>query len=227
VFEFLESNRIPKKTILAILQGYARDAHAPINLRLYKRLVSAYDDMGAILSTWFSNPEFLDSEGRPIPLSIANGSKSFARLLRISRARVNKRVALELLQQSPSTKVASDGTLVALRRVFILTNFRIPRAAFVIERYLDTVKKSASARKSDAVTLLERSSHVSRIDLAAVAPILRSIQGRGTAFIDSIDGEVEGRRLRRVKSRNVGELGVMVFAWTKRGGTAIRKKAAR
>ena len=224
IFEFLESNQISRQMISEMIEQYASKAPTSVNQAAYKQLVAAYDDMGAILSTWFSKPEFLDSKGQPITLSYRKTPDTFTRLLKVSSAQVTKKLALELMRQSPSFAVGNDGRLSALRRVFILTDFRIPRAAFNIERYLDTVKKSGSTRKTGAVALLERSSYVSRIDLAKVAPFLRSIEDRGTAFMDSIDGEVEGRRLRRLQSRNVGELGVSIFAWTKQSSKKAKIK---
>jgi hypothetical protein len=66
--------------------------------------------------------------------------------------------------------------------------------------------------------LLERSCHVPEIDLRTVSPILRDIKERGTAFMDSTDGEIEANRLRssrRSKRAVSGQIGVVVFAWTR------------
>ena len=167
------------------------------------------------MATWFSDPRFLDASGQPLPLSKGKGSNSIARLIHISRAQVEVSVALKLMAQSPSIKFNSNGTVAALRRVFVLPELELPRAAFVVERYLDTLQRNASARKKETTLLLERSCHASEVDLATISPMLRDIEGRGTAFMDSIDGEIENRRLRQARGKAVGELGVLVFAWTK------------
>jgi len=122
---------------------------------------------------------------------------------------------LTFMRESPSIKFERDGKISALRRVFVLPDVVVPRAAFVIERFLDTLQSNAQSRKQNAPLLLERSCHVSEVDLSVIAPLLRDIEGRGTAFMDLIDGEIEQQRLRRERKKPNGEMGVLVFAWTK------------
>jgi hypothetical protein len=131
------------------------------------------------------------------------------------------------MRQSPSIKFNSDGTLTALKRVFVLPNLDVPRAAFVIERYFSTLQQNAAGRKTGSTLLLERSCHASEVDLATIAPILRDIESRGTAFMDSIDGDIENRRVSRSKRKPVGELGVQVFAWTRPTGNGNERRKVR
>ena len=126
------------------------------------------------------------------------------------------------MRRSPSIKTNNGGSLVAVRRVFVLPEFEVPRAALVIERYLDTLKRNASGRKNKTTLLLERCCHVPEVDLKTIAPILRDIKGRGTAFMDSVDGEIEGCRVQRFKRKDVGEMGVLVFAWTRPNNGNVR-----
>jgi hypothetical protein len=214
-FDFLRRNNISGKTIVSYARQHRTARITRQNTRSYRRLVRAYEDMGVLVSTWFTHPTFLDKSGLPLPLFPEGRTHSVAHLLRVSRVRVAKRFALELMQRSPSIKSNSDGTLVALRRVFVLSEFEVPRAALVVERYLDTLRRNASGRKRATVLLLERSCNVPRVDRKTVAPILRDIKERGTAFMDSVDGEIEASRLRRSNRTSVGELGVLVFAWTR------------
>jgi hypothetical protein len=137
--------------------------------------VRIYDDMGVIMATWFSDPRFLDASGHPLPLSELRGSKSIARLVRAAGAQVGASAAIELMRQSPSIRFNGDGTVFALRRVFVLPKFGVPRAAFIVERYLDTIQQNASGRKKKTIMLLERSCHVSEVDLATIAPIVQNI----------------------------------------------------
>ncbi len=219
-FDFLRRNNISEKSIVS----YARKHHIRHKGEgnLYRRLMRAYEEMGVVMGTWFSQPRFLNKSGYPLPLTAATGTQSVANLLRASGVRMSKYMALELMRRSPSIKSNSDGTLLALRRVFVLPEFEVARAAFVVERYLNTLRQNAWGRKREAILLLERSCHVTGVDLSTIAPILRDIEGRGTAFMDSVDGEIEACRLRRRKRKDVGELGVLVFAWT-RPSTRIRK----
>ncbi|HEY3656737.1 MAG TPA: hypothetical protein VGL34_17345 [Steroidobacteraceae bacterium] len=226
-FEFLRRNNISGKSIVEFTRNYHVSNQRRRSLRLYRKLVRTYDDMGVIMATWFSNPKFLNAAGYPLPLSQGTGSHSIAQLIRVSGARIERSVAMELMRQSPSIKFSSDGTLSALRRVFVFPKFEVPRAAFVVERYLDTLQQNASARKKGTTLLLERSCHVPEVDLATIAPILRDIDSRGTAFMDSIDGDIEGRRLRQSKRKRVGEVGVIVFAWTTPTSTSKPEKRSR
>jgi hypothetical protein len=46
--------------------------------------------------------------------------------------------------------------------------------------------------------------------------------------MDSIDGDIEVRRLRKSKRKRVGEVGVIVFAWTRpTSGPSKTKKRSR
>jgi hypothetical protein len=227
-FEFLLRNSISKKSILEFTRQHLVRNQRDRSLRVYRELEQAQEDMGLIMGTWFSHPKFLDQSGNPMPLNAGKGPNSIAHLVRASRARVQVSIALELMRRSRSVKIGSDGKLIALRRAFVLPKLEVLRAAFVVERYLDTLQQIALGRKKETALILERSCHVSEVDLAKIIPILRDIESRGTAFMDSIDGDLEGRRLRKSKPKSVGELGVHVFVWTKStNGTSKSSKNLR
>jgi hypothetical protein len=219
-FDFLRRNKISKKSIQDFTRKYPMQNQLGRNSRIYKELELAQEDMGRIMGTWFSHPKFLDASGCPRPLTAGKGANSIAHLVRVSGAQIQGAVAIQFMRQSPCIKITSDGQLIALKRVFLLPKLEVPRAAFVVERYLETVLKIASDRKKDAPLLLERSCHVSEVDLAKAIPLLRNLEGRGTAFLDAIDGDLEGRRLRRSKRKSVGELGIHVFVWMKSSNIA-------
>jgi hypothetical protein len=217
-FEFLRRNKISADSIIDFTQKYHVRHHRGRSLRLYRSLVRTYDDMGVIMATWFSDPRFLNGFGYPRPLSQGRGPLSISHLIRVSGASIKASVALELMRQSPSIRFDEKGTISANRRVFVLPKFEVPRAAFVVERFLDTLQRNVQSRKTRSPLLLERTCYVSQVDLRTIAPIIRDIDSRGTAFMDSIDGDIEDLRLRRAKRKSAGELGVLVFAWTKPRG---------
>jgi hypothetical protein len=223
-FAFLRRNEISREFVLKTARQYLGRREMRGDVRRYTRLVRAYEDMGIVMSTWFSLPKFLDSEGRPLALTCARGHRSIASLIRSSGVKTSASLALDLMRRSLSVRIDVNGNLIALKRVFVLPEFEIPRAALVIERYLDTLRKNSSAAHRNATTLLlERNCHVPKIDPKRVAPILRDIKGRGTAFMDSVDGDIEAHRLRRSSGKGVGELGVLVFAWTQPSKTRRSK----
>ena len=223
-FAFLRRNNISEKFIVES----ARVKRGPVKLRgqarQYRKLLRAYEDMGTIMSAWFSLPRFLDKESCPLPLCAARGTHSIQSLVRSSRVTISARLAAELMRRSSSVGVDSHGKFVALKRVFVLPEFEVPRAALIIERYLDTLRRNSSAHSSGTTLLLERNCYVSEMDLKKIVPILRDVKARGTAFMDSVDGDIEAHRIRRFKSKGVGELGVLVFAWTQ-PSKAMRSKS--
>jgi hypothetical protein len=97
----------------------------------------------------------------------------------------------------------------------MLPEFEIPRAAMVVERYLDTLRRNSVPQTRKTVVLLERNCHVPEVNMRTIAPILRDIKGRGSAFINSVNGDIEGKRLRITKDKIVGEMSVHIFAWTR------------
>jgi hypothetical protein len=213
--DFLLGNGISKKLIVESVQRHQRRQKLNSNVRQYRKMVRAYEDMGIVMSTWFSLPKFLDSDSRPLPLTALRGPYSVPSLVRSSHVKISAALAIELMQQSPSVRIDARGNYVALSRVFVLPDFEVLRAALVIERYLDTLRRNSSAQRSDTTLLLERNCHVPEIDLSRINPILRDIKGRGTAFMDSVDGDIEAHRISRSGRKGVGELGVLIFAWTR------------
>jgi hypothetical protein len=221
IISLLRANNISKEFIIEFVSKNYDFQEAYGSLRQYRKLLRDYEDMGIIMSTWFSEPRYLDNKGRPLPVSAKRGSRSISGLVRLSRVKISTSAATELMRRSPSIGVDTHGNFIALKRVFVLTEFEVPRAALIIERYLDTLRKNSSAGHQDTTLLLERNCHVSEIDLNRIAPILRDIKGRGTAFMDSVDGDIESHRQRRSKRSGVGELGVLIFAWTRPSRTRI------
>ena len=214
-FEFLSRNKISKKMLLEALRRHRARQKPNGSIRQYKRLVRAYEEMGTVMSTWFSQPRFLDPNGLPIRLTATRGPHSIRNLVLSSRVKVSATLAIELMRRSTSVRIDAHGRFIALKRVFVLPDFEVPRAALVINRYLDTLRRNSRAQKSGTTLLLERNCHVQRVDLKRITPILRDIKGRGTAFMDSVDGDIEALRTRKYRRNGVGELGVLIFAWTR------------
>jgi hypothetical protein len=214
-FAFLSRNGISKKVILEAARRHRRSQRVHAKLRRYRTLVRAYEDMGMVMSTWFSLPRFLDLDSRPIPLTEIRGPHSVRALVRLSRVKISAALAVKLMRRSPSVRIDARGNFFAVKRIFVLPDFELPRAALVIERYLDTLRRNSSAHRSGTTLLLERNCYVRAIEFKRIIPILRDIKERGTTFMDSVDGDIEANRIRRSRQTGVGELGVLVFAWTR------------
>jgi len=215
--EFLDANKIPRQWIVDSICAHYAPSKEATDFRQYRKLARAYENMGIVMSTWFSAPKFLDKEYRPLALTVGPGPRSVSALVRAARVPISARIALELMQRSPSIGVDAAGNLVAQRREFVLPNFAVPRAALVIERYLDTLRRNSASNKKKSVLLLERNCHVPQVNLNTIAPILRDIKKRGSAYIDSVNGDLEGLRRTRSRRKGSGEMSVHIFAWTRLG----------
>lgn len=214
-FAFLRTNNISKRLILDSARKSCDLQRPKANVRQYRNLVRAYEEMGIVMSTWFSLPRFLDKDCRPLPLTTARGPRSIWGLVRASRVSISPTAAIALIQRSPSVRADALGNLIAQRREFVLPGIAVPRAALVIERYLDTLSRNSSMNKRKRFLLLERNCHVPEVNLTTIAPILRDIKRRGSAYIDSVNGDLEGLRLKRSRRREAGEMSVHIFAWTR------------
>jgi hypothetical protein len=221
--EFLDANKIPRQWIVDSICGHYAPTKRAMDIRQYRKLARAYENMGIVMSTWFSTPKFLDKEYRPMPLTVRPGPRSVSALVRASRVSISATIALELMQRSPSIGVDAVGNLVAQRREFVLPNFAVPRAALVIERYLDTLRRNSASNKRQSVLLLERNCHVPEVNLNTIAPILRDIKKRGSAYIDSVNGDLEALRRKRSRRKGSGEMSVHIFAWTRLGRSSKYK----
>lgn len=224
---FLRTNNISKQVILdSIREHYGSQKPKP-SIRQYRRLARAYEDMGIVVSTWFSSPKFLDKECQPLPLTVGSGPQSVLSLVRASRVSISAAIAIELMRRSPSIGVDAIGNLLALRREFVLPDFAVPRAALVIERYLDTLHRNSSRSNRKSVLLLERNCHVPEVDMTVIAPILRDIKKRGSAYIDSVNGDIESLRRKGSRRKGSGEMSVHIFAWTRLSRNRKAKHASK
>jgi hypothetical protein len=216
---FLRTNNISKRAILRSIRQNYGSHKSKQGFPEYRKLARAYEEMGIVMSTWFSMPRFLDKDCRPLPLSPGSGRKSLSSLVRAARVTIKPATALDLMKRSASIRFDAEGSLHPLRREFVLRNFEVPRAALVIERYLDTLHKNSSPSKKKSILLLERHCHVPEVSLKTISPILRDIKKRGSAYIDSVNGDIEGLRLKQSRHRRTGEMSVHIFAWTRFPGS--------
>jgi hypothetical protein len=122
-------------------------------------------------------------------------------------------VVVKLMGMSPTIKRSERSKLVAVSRFFSLPGFELLRAGLVIERFLETLQRNAEPDGERSNLIFERSCYADGIRAKRVARLLRDIKHRGTAFMDSVDGQIESSRSRASKQAENGELGVFMFAW--------------
>jgi hypothetical protein len=216
VISFLRKNEVDSKLILKSarqaqqqeLKFKRRDG-----VRQFRSILRVYEEMGGIVATWYSHPRFLDKAGNPKPLSVGRGLHTIRDLIRSSGAKVPHSVVVELMRMSPTITKNARGELLAISRFFSLPGFELLRAGLVIERFLETLHRNSEVRDERSKLIFERSCYANSIGMRKVARLLRDIKQRGTAFMDSVDGQIELNRSRKSKQGDLSELGVFMFAW--------------
>jgi len=221
-FDFLERTGIPFDAVDGFVRGRRPRGSPKVAARQLRSVVRAYEEMGIIMSTWFTEPRFLGPSGEPAPLGIGRGRKSICALVRASRVAISPATAMKMFRQSPSVKFDDHGWVIALNRAFVMPEFEVPRASLIIERFLDTLTRNSTAQKGESPLLLERCCYVTGVNARHVAPIMRDIKGRGATFMNSVDGEIEAHRVRRSARVAAGEMGVVTFAWIRSRKTRRR-----
>ena len=103
-------------------------------------------------------------------------------------------------------------------------DFAVLRAALMIERYLDTLHRNTAPNAPKTVLLLEINCHVPEVNLKTISPVLRDIKKRGRAYIESVNGDIEGLRRKRSRHKGSGEMSVHIFAWTRLAKSAKNKR---
>ena len=62
--DFLRRNNIPETAIANYARRQQRTHDSKENnLKLYRRFMRAYEDMGVLMATWYSQPSFLNKSG--------------------------------------------------------------------------------------------------------------------------------------------------------------------
>ena len=185
----------------------------PTVTRKLRQFLRVYQDMGALFATWYSDPRFLDGDGRPLPLKVRGNRQSIKSLAAASRVHVPCSLIVKLMLLSPVIRECSDKSLVEEGRVFMLPGFELLRASLVVGRFLDTLQRNSKPSKAGLNQIFERSSYANQINQEQMARLLRDIKERGTAFLDSVDGQMEFSRAKTSREGSQGELGVFMFAW--------------
>jgi hypothetical protein len=106
---FLRTNNVSKQLILDSIQRNCRHQKPRQDVRQFRRLARAYEDMGIVMSTWFSSPKFLNAECLPLSLKCGSGPLSISSLVRASRVSISPSIALDLMRRSPSIQIDSVG----------------------------------------------------------------------------------------------------------------------
>jgi hypothetical protein len=193
-------------------------------------------DLPHVIAHWHSDPQYVDPEGRPIPLPVRARGPSMTALIGVVSPSRN---AAEVIE-----------TLVALRAVRRRGSFYVPTdryLAFNQQRttalahgldallgMLRTVERNVPGRGGN--TVLERAAINPRFPISALPAFHRRLKRVAAEFLFSVDADMRRREVAR-ESNLTTRLGVGVFAFEdppiagpSRGGTgrtSVRRVSRR
>jgi hypothetical protein len=165
--------------------------------------------LARVLSGWYESPDFTDSDGRPVALSLDGPEPSFASLVRAFSGDIYPRIILDELLEVGAAKLLKDGSIRAVTRRYT-TGGAEPAA---IEHLGSTIHDHLATLEHNLATPLDArlfdDSVVSiRLDRAALPLFRRLMKQRGSAFLEDIDGWVTEHE--RPDAPNSVRAGVMI-----------------
>lgn len=143
-----------------------------------------------VLSAWHLDPEFLDSTGKPAPLALDGEGATFAALLRrVGSSDVRPSTILKELRSAGAMRVAEDGRLHALQRMYVPYKMdeELIRLWGTVLADLATTYVHNMTRDAKSPARFERAAVNDRV-LAGALPEFREFLNReGQAFLERVD----------------------------------------
>lgn len=209
--EFGVSGRPTNVSRVALMTGLAR--------REVRRLRASADtaedavqalakttDATRLLTAWHLRAEYLDPDGRPLPLAVHGPAPSFAALHEQCGGDVAWTTVLKDLQRAGAVEVIEDGRLRALTRYFMpmpLDATTVARAGDVLHTLGNTLTLNVT-RPAGSEGRFEGRATVPLIPAADVPAFRAFLEQRGMAFLEDVDAWLTDRAA--VRGRPAGEM---------------------
>ena len=213
VVQFALGNTNDPKSISQMFAAAVRQAE----MNLTKTSISDKNTahLTRIFHEWSSNPDFLDSDGNPIALSINGRKKSILSLLKKANVAINQKTLATILKSDTLKKVAR-GKLAMRKSYFDCKhNEQLYKhhACLTALRYFQTVNNNVHGKS----TLIERTAAISDLPRAAKKDFRDFSEMQGDGLIKTINRWLESKREhskggRGRRSRHL-EAGVHVFTF--------------
>ena len=153
-------------------------------------------DATRLLSQWHQDPDFIDSDGQPLPLSRSGPAKSFADLFRRFGGDTPEQTLLKELTNAGSVEETESGQLVAKRRYHMPTSVDAGLLRFFGTNLFDhaeTLRNNLAGDDSDK--RFEGFAVDDRIDPEAADEFRDYVDERGQQFLEEIDEWLAAHRL--------------------------------
>ena len=179
---------IHRHAVSAILGGSTGNRSGDTTSKEYQR-----HRLARVLSGWFEDPAFTNEEGHPVALPMDGPGPSFSELVRAYSGDIYPGIILDELLRVGAVQRASDGKLLAVSRRYTTggaDEAAISHADVVIADILRTMAHNMEAPPSER--LFEDSAIAVNLPPDAVARLARLLERRATAFLDDLEGWLEG-----------------------------------
>lgn len=145
--------------------------------------------LARVLTGWFENPVFTDSNGWPQPLPLEGDAPSFAQLVREYSGDIYPGIILDELIHVGAAKMRQDGSVEAVSRRFTtggVDDASIEHACTVAADILRTVERNMKAAGGER--LFEDSAIALQLPPEAIPRLARLLERRAAAFLDDLEG---------------------------------------
>jgi hypothetical protein len=147
---------------------------------------------GQVLGEWHQNARFLDTDGRPAPLSVSAGR--FAELCRTASIEVDDSSVLSLLTQADAVSVQGD-LLIANRRDLILDHNHpaaLARAVHLTTGFVSTLNHNLTRSIRDP-RRFERTVLNVKLSQRHLPALLGYMSVHGQSFLEDLDSWMSAR----------------------------------
>lgn len=145
--------------------------------------------LARVLTGWFENPGYTDSDGRPRILKMDGPAPSFASLVHAFSGDIYPKIILDELLQVGAVRMAKDGSLRALTRRYTLGGAdpaAIEELGGTARDVLHTLEHNLSAPIESR--LYSDTAATVSLERAAIPLFHRLLRHRGAAFMEDIEG---------------------------------------
>jgi hypothetical protein len=175
-----------------------------------------------VLTFWRNEPQFLDANGRPLPLVAGGKPVSFKTLVRKALPRADARDVFTVLQRHRLVSRARNGRITMLGDAFLPRTAE--RAQFfaytlaAIEGIIDTCYINLTARKpAHSVGLLQRTAVAERFDLKHLPAYDSFLRKQAGAFLLKQDAWLKRHEVQpTTRSSRAANVGVGIFGFRAR-----------
>ncbi|MGE0580854.1 MAG: DUF6502 family protein [Steroidobacteraceae bacterium] len=176
--------------------------------------------IASALHSWYHRRIYLSAQGKPRALSLRNGNRSLASLIRGEDDKIEASKVLMAMKRLQLLRKTKAGLYLPTRRFATIARLDPVLAEHVcnsLGRLLSTVNFNIRESKSDA-RFIERSAQVQDLPRHRLDEFRDFANAQGEVFVSTINDWLESRRASSTRGVRVGKAraGVHVFAFSER-----------